>query len=504
MPKRVSLVHLAGELFNRPLMVTPETARTYVAVLADRLAVVGLSEVLPDGTEAQFDQAALAGIKAAAQDQPPRAEEVAQVVDGVMIIPIRGTLTNRNGLHPYSGMTGYDGLRSKIAAAYDPSVRGVLLDIDSPGGAVDGCFDTADQLADLAQEKPVWAACTDIAYSAAFALASQAERIFVPRTGGVGSVGVVTMHVDMSARLESDGIKPTLIHAGAHKVDGNPYEPLPSDVRDEIQARVEDVRGLFVDLVASGRDLSRDAVLATEARTYTGQAGIDVGFADAIGSIQDALVEMIDFLDRGQVALSGSVQIENGPDQSAIAEKEDTTMAKMTRAAMKRRAKTYRAKAARLEAAAEGEDEDEDEDMEGDEPEENTGAADDVPADDDDAAEGDDDDDDDMEGDDDKEAAALQRVDAILGMPEAKGRETLARKLATTKGMTVKTAKALLAAAPAGAQVSASIYEAHAATGGNPEIGADGGSSPSGLSADDKAAARIIGNFKKAGGQVRG
>jgi len=499
MARRLNFVHLASQLFNRPLMVTPEVARTYVAVLAERFGVTGLSEVLADGTEVEYDAKALAGIQASALAQPPRPEEVAEVHDGVMIVPVRGTLTNRNGLQPYSGMTGYDGLRTKFAAAWDPSIRGVLLDVDSPGGAVDGCFDTADQLADLAQEKPVWCACTDMAYSAAYALASQCGRIYLPRTGGAGSVGVVMMHVDMSARMEMEGFKPTLIHAGAHKVDGNPYAPLPDDVRDEFQAEVETIRRLFVDLVATGRGLSADAVLATEARCFTGQAAIDVGFADAIGPVEDAMVDLIEFLDRGQVALPGPARSAIGPAQSATADMEEKTMAKMTRAAMKRRAKSLRAELARLDAAAEGEDEDED--MEGDEPEEDAAAEEDGDDEDEAAEEEDGDDEEEMEEEDETEAKALARAGKILNLDAAKGREALARKLATTPGMTVRKAKDLLEAAPK-ASASASIYEAHAATGGNPAIGPDGGDREM-RSGDDKVASRIVGNYRKAGGQIR-
>ena len=85
---------------------------------------------------------------------------------------------------------------------------------------------------------PVHAFLAEHALSAGYALAAQATRITLPRTGAAGSIGVITMHTDMSGMLAQKGVAVTLIHAGAKKADGNPYAALPDGIRDRLQAEL--------------------------------------------------------------------------------------------------------------------------------------------------------------------------------------------------------------------------------------------------------------------------
>jgi ClpP class serine protease len=160
----------------------------------------------------------------------------------------------------------------------------VALEIDSFGGEVAGVFDLADQIRALRRDKPVWAFVAEHAFSAGYALASQADRILVPRTGAVGSIGVVVMHADLSGQLDQDGVRVTMIHSGAHKVEGNPYEPLPETVRDDIQREIDVLRFLFAETVAAGRAgrLGQEAALVTEAATYRGADAVSAGLADEV------------------------------------------------------------------------------------------------------------------------------------------------------------------------------------------------------------------------------
>jgi signal peptide peptidase SppA len=208
------------------------------------------------------------------------------VVDGIAVIEISGVLIHRGGwIGQSSGQTSYEGIAAQIeAAASDPSVRGLALEIDSFGGEVAGVFDLADRIRAIRGSKPVWAFIAEHAFSAGYALASQADRILLPRTGAVGSIGVVVMHADLSGQLDQDGLRVTLIHSGRHKVDGNPYEPLPKNVRDDIQREIDVLRFLFAETVAAGRTgrLSQEAALATEAATYRGADAVAAGLADEV------------------------------------------------------------------------------------------------------------------------------------------------------------------------------------------------------------------------------
>jgi ClpP class serine protease len=176
------------------------------------------------------------------------------------------------------------------AALADPAVNGIALEIDSHGGEVAGAFDLADRIRAARARKPVRAFVAEAALSAGYAIASQADRIILPRTGEVGSIGVVTMHVDMSGALADGGYAVTLIHAGAHKVDGNPFEPLPDTVRAEWQADLESVRQIFVATVEAGRGarLPRGAALATEAAILRGADAVAAGLADEVAELRAA------------------------------------------------------------------------------------------------------------------------------------------------------------------------------------------------------------------------
>jgi signal peptide peptidase SppA len=211
------------------------------------------------------------------------------------VIPVADTLVQKLGsMTPYSGMTGYDGIAANFAQALaDPNVKGIMLDIDSPGGEVAGCFDLVDMIAEARGRKPIRAMLSERAFSAAYAIACATDLITVPRTGGTGSVGVITMHVDYSRALDKEGFTVTLITCGSRKAEGNPYEPLPDAARAAIQAEIDAVGLLFAQTVAANRGMPVEAVQATQAATYLGQAGVDIGFADAVASPEIALREFI-------------------------------------------------------------------------------------------------------------------------------------------------------------------------------------------------------------------
>lgn len=280
---------IAARAFNTPLMVEPTKAMAFLSGLGPR--ILGRQVEISDGYAAHDSTAATpARASILAGNLTERLQQHGDapypVVDGIAVIEIAGVLIHRGGwIGQSSGQTSYEGIAAQIeAAARDPSVRAVALEIDSFGGEVAGVFDLADQIRALRRNKPVWAFVAEHAFSAGYALASQADRILLPRTGAVGSIGVVVMHADLSSQLDQDGVRVTLIHSGQHKVDGNPYEPLPEAVRDDIQREIDVLRFLFAETVAVGRAgrLSQEAALATEAATYRGMDAVAVGLADEV------------------------------------------------------------------------------------------------------------------------------------------------------------------------------------------------------------------------------
>lgn len=219
------------------------------------------------------------------------------VVDGVALIPVQGLLLPSLGWIGSSWATGYAELGWQVDIALeDEEVRGIALWIDSGGGLVDGLHALGIKLRAARETKPVAAIVDEVACSAAYWIAVQAQSIAAPQLGGVGSIGVVAIHWDDSVFWrEKLGMNPTLIFSGAHKVDGNPFEPLPDEVRKSFQATMDEFREVFAEEVAAGRSgaIDKAQVLATEARIYEGRSAmaeaLSLGLVDALATADEAL-----------------------------------------------------------------------------------------------------------------------------------------------------------------------------------------------------------------------
>ncbi|AJW99237.1 peptidase S49 family protein [Burkholderia gladioli] len=292
----INYPHLATRLFNVPIAILPHKAEVVMAALADRFGISHLFR--GDGSALELANGGARAFLDEEDDSEEAQYKPYDVAQGVARIPIEGTLVHKLGtLEPYSGMTGYDGIRALLSMALgDPDVRAIMLDIDSPGGEVAGCFDLVDAIYNARGRKPIWAVLTESAYSAAYAIASAADRIIVPRTGGTGSVGVICMHVDMSQALSKAGINVTLIHYGAKKADGNEFNPLSKDALSRFQSDVDKMGEIFVKTVARNRDLKTALVRDTEAGTFLGAAGVEIGFADAVMAPDEAFASLLDEL----------------------------------------------------------------------------------------------------------------------------------------------------------------------------------------------------------------
>ena len=280
-----SLPHLMTRVFDAPLCITKPKLEIILATLNDELDL-GLASVDLEAAK----------VEAAKRD---RSRPYYVTSDGIAQISIHGTLVRRaGGLDTLSGLRSYAQIENEVLdAATDSQVRGILLDIDSPGGEVAGMFDLVDQVKEAAELKPMYAAANDNAFSAAFLLASAAEKIFVTRTGGTGSVGALAVHLDQSGANEQAGKKYTVVRSGVRKAEHNPLEPLTEDARSSLQSRVDDVRELFISEVVKNRNLTADHVRSTEAQAYYGEQAMEVGFADKIGTLEDAHRALVESLE---------------------------------------------------------------------------------------------------------------------------------------------------------------------------------------------------------------
>lgn len=213
-------------------------------------------------------------------------------MDGaVAVIPVDGVLTPK-GSH-WTTSTERIG-RAVEAAMAHRQITGVVLDVDSPGGSGYGLMEFADKLHSMRSVKPIVAQVNPIAASAALWTASAASRIVVTPSGDIGSLGVYSMHVDYSGALAAEGVAVTFIHAAKYKVEGNPYQPLTDEAREEIQRGVDELYGDFVSAVARNRGVSRAHALERfgEGRLLSATKAVSVGLADRVGTLADTLREV--------------------------------------------------------------------------------------------------------------------------------------------------------------------------------------------------------------------
>jgi len=304
------LPHIASRVFHTPLMIDSKKLAAILAVLAPRL-----------GMEPPAADAALL--------TEQRSRKPYAVTDaGIAVIEVSGSLVNRaSGMDAQSGLTSYEQLGNEILeAATDPQVRGILLRLDSYGGEANGAWDVASLIEEAARVKPVWASVDDWALSAGYLLASAADRIWVTRTGGVGSVGIIAMHLDQSGWDAANGLRYTTIFAGDRKNDFNPHEPLSEGARGVLVAEVDRLYSMFVDAVARRRGLSAAAVRSTEAGILYGEDSVARGLADRVGTFREALAAMTESLSRPKITKGGTPMSETtraaasppAPDLAAI------------------------------------------------------------------------------------------------------------------------------------------------------------------------------------------
>lgn len=283
--------HIASRVFNRPLLMEMSRAEFMFGYLNGRMKLGGLQ------TEQGFLSAEQCQAKADSFS-PSRVRGSYSVQGGIAIIPVDGSLVHKSGyVDSSSGIRGYDGITAMVEdAVHNTQVKGILLDVDSGGGEVAGVQSLGEVIRVASAVLPVWAHANEMAASAAYWIASSANKVYLSETASVGSIGVLTAHTDVSSALDEAGYKITLIYSGDHKVDGNPYEPLSTPIKESLQAEIDALRTLFASTVASNRKVDVKKIMDTEAKMYRGQAAVDAGLADEVKSFSSTLAAMQAFV----------------------------------------------------------------------------------------------------------------------------------------------------------------------------------------------------------------
>jgi signal peptide peptidase SppA len=272
-------LRIAELIFNRPLMISETKLNTILHILGPRFSL---------------NMSGLPAIEAAQISDRERQVAGYQAKGGVGFVGIYGPLLHRvmASDYPSGGPTTYSDIRRAFdLAMVDDDVHSIVMDIDSPGGEGNGVFDLSDHIFNARGTKPITAIVNESAFSAAYALASSADRIILPRTGMVGSVGVIATHADLSRAEEAAGITVTHVYAGARKADFSPHQPLSPDALAWLQGSVNDMYEMFVDLVARNRRMTTQAVRETEAGIYEGKKAVKAGLADEVAPVDVAIAK---------------------------------------------------------------------------------------------------------------------------------------------------------------------------------------------------------------------
>lgn len=221
----------------------------------------------------------------------------ARRVNSVAVIPLFGTIFPRaNMMTDISGATSAETLGKTLDdLVADPSVGAIVLDVDSPGGQVNGIDELSKKIFDARSRKPIVAVANHVMASAAYWLGSSASEVIVSPSADIGSIGVFTAHRDMSAAMEKEGVKMTLISQGKYKVEGNPYQPLGEEAYTAIQERVNESYNAFVNAVARNRNVTADAVRNGfgEGRTVGARQALALGMADRIETLDETIARLL-------------------------------------------------------------------------------------------------------------------------------------------------------------------------------------------------------------------
>lgn len=214
-----------------------------------------------------------------------------EVSGGVAFIPVYGVISKRASLiHDISQGTGTstEAIKKNLKAALaDKSVTAIALDIDSPGGSVDGVPELSDFIFESRKKKKIYAFADGQMDSAAYWIGSAAEKLFATKSSEVGSIGVYSVVNDYSVFQHNRGVKTEVIKAGKHKAAGHPAKPLTEDDRAVIQEEVNTYYEMFVSAVSRNRGISsEEATKLATGKVFIGEKALEIGLIDEMGSIE--------------------------------------------------------------------------------------------------------------------------------------------------------------------------------------------------------------------------
>lgn len=274
---------LIAEAFNTPHLFEPTYAANLFTIATQRIGV-GF-EFNPAGIDAPGAVTDHTSYMRGVNDEPRRQGARWFRLDGaehIAVIPIVGSMIHRG-----SGFASMQRTYQSIEADYadlmdDGKTRAIIIDMDSPGGTVAGGFSALEFMREN-KRKPVYVNVNERMLSGGLLLGSIADETAMLKTAHAGSLGVIVTHLNVSERMQRDGVKATMIFSGTHKADGHPYGDLPKEVQTRIQTELDNTRLMFAEAVAEGKKgISVDQLLSHEAQIFRGADAVNAGLANVV------------------------------------------------------------------------------------------------------------------------------------------------------------------------------------------------------------------------------
>lgn len=217
----------------------------------------------------------------------------------VAVLPLHGLIAQR--ARDVQGVSGPRGTSTEEfqklfdAALAEPRVSAIVIDVDSPGGSVNGVPELARHITEARGTKRIVAVANGLAASAAYWLASAAEELVITPSGEAGSIGVYVVHQDLSEAVGREGVRTTIVKAGRYKAELHPLVPLSEEGREALQGRVDSYYEMFVSGVARNRGVSRHAVRTGygEGRVLGAEAALQAGVVDRIATLDQVIAKLV-------------------------------------------------------------------------------------------------------------------------------------------------------------------------------------------------------------------
>ncbi|WP_051964085.1 S49 family peptidase [Deinococcus misasensis] len=286
--KAIQPRHLLTAFLREPWAISPAMHDTIYSILMERM----------DGVKPDIEtiQSRIEGIKYGSSRSGYSGGDATG--DGVGIVSLYGVIFSRaQSMERLSGATNPQYFASLVNQfARDANIKTIILDIDSPGGTVNG-LDVAAAAVQNARKrgKKVYAVVGGQACSAGYYIASQADEILVGAGSAVGCIGVIMTHYDYSKYLRSEGIEPTVIRSTDVKTLGTATEPMKGKAEEQTRSIIKRYHQNFVAAVASGRGIAEKKVQGWAEdidHIWMGQEAVDLGLADRVATLDDLLTEL--------------------------------------------------------------------------------------------------------------------------------------------------------------------------------------------------------------------